>query len=63
MPDRVFITTDDLEHAVRINAQLEAAGFETSMTSSLDDVRHAIQLREPDCIILTGGLMMNPRST
>ena len=56
MPDRALLTTDDLEHAVRLNAQLEAAGFETTLTSSLDDVRHAVQRRNPDCIILTGGL-------
>ena len=56
MADRVLITTDDLEQAVRLNAQLEAAGFETTMTSSLDDVRHAVQRRDPDCIIITGGL-------
>jgi len=56
MADRVLITTDDLEHAVRINAQLETAGFETTLTSSQDDVRHAVQRRDPDCIILTGGL-------
>jgi DNA-binding NtrC family response regulator len=56
MADRVLVTTDDLEHAVRINAQLEAAGFETTLTSSLDDVRHAVQRRDPDCIILSGGL-------
>ncbi len=56
MADRILLTTDDLEHAVRVNAQLEAAGFETTLTSSLDDVRHAVQRRDPDCIILTGGL-------
>jgi len=36
MPDRILVTTDDLEHAVRINAQLEAAGFDTAMVSSFD---------------------------
>ena len=56
MPDRALLTTDDLEHAVRLNAQLEAAGFETTLTSSLDDVRHAVQRRNPDIIIITGGL-------
>jgi DNA-binding NtrC family response regulator len=56
MADRILVTTDDLEHAVRINAALEVAGFETTLTSSLDDVRHAVQRRDPDCIILTGGL-------
>ncbi len=63
MADRVLITTDDLEHAVRVNAALEQAGFDTAMVSSLDDVRQAVRgrepgagSREPDAIILTGGL-------
>src|SRR2546427_12404292 len=63
MADRVLITTDDLEHAVRVNAALEQAGFDTAMVSSLDDVRSAVRNREtgtgnrePDAIILTGGL-------
>ncbi len=60
MPDRVLITTDDLEHAVRINAALEQAGFNTAMVSSLDDVRQAVRgprrQPPPDAIILTGGL-------
>jgi DNA-binding NtrC family response regulator len=58
MADRVLITTDDLEQAVRVNAGLEAAGFNTALVSSFDDVRQAVRSREPppDCIILTGGL-------
>src|SRR5438874_6308310 len=63
MSDRVLITTDDLEQAVRVNAALEQAGFDTAMVSSLDDVRSAVRgrepgagSREPDAIILTGGL-------
>ena len=63
MADRVLITTDDLEAAVRVNAALEQAGFDTAMVSSLDDVRSAVRgrepgagSREPDAIILTGGL-------
>ncbi|HYU09244.1 MAG TPA: sigma-54 dependent transcriptional regulator [Gemmatimonadales bacterium] len=63
MPDRVLITTDDLEQAVRVNAALEQAGFDTAMVSSLDDVRQAVRgresgagSREPDAIVLTGGL-------
>jgi DNA-binding NtrC family response regulator len=56
MADRVLITTDDLEHAVRINAQLESGGFDTTLTSSFDEVRHAVQRRDPDCILITGGL-------
>jgi len=62
MADRILVTTDDLEHAVRINAGLEAAGFDTAMVSSFDDVRQAVRGRgvQPDCIILTGGLHESP---
>jgi DNA-binding NtrC family response regulator len=62
MPDRILVTTDDLEHAVRANAHLEAAGFDTAMVSSFDDVRQAVRGRglPPDCIILTGGLHETP---
>src|SRR5436853_1997097 len=58
MADRVLITTGDLEHAVRINAQLESAGFETALATSADEAREAIVRREPvpDCLVLTGGL-------
>ncbi|HKA59622.1 MAG TPA: sigma-54 dependent transcriptional regulator [Gemmatimonadales bacterium] len=56
MADRVLITTDDLEHAVRVNAALEQSGFDTAMVSSLDDVRSAVGRRAPDAIVLTGGL-------
>src|SRR5467141_212065 len=58
MADSVLITTDDLEHAVRINAQLETAGFHTALVSSFDDVRRAVGTgaATPDCIVLTGAL-------
>src|ERR1044072_2016016 len=77
MADRVLITTDDLEQAVRINASLEASGYDTATASSLDHVRSAgpappapapapspplgdapsaVRGREPDAIVLTGGL-------
>src|SRR5437773_12269289 len=66
MADRVLITTDDLEHAVRINAHLETAGFNTTLVSSFDDVRRAVggaggadgsdAAPAPDCIVRTGGL-------
>src|ERR1700752_550196 len=56
MADRVLITTDDLESAVRGNAGLETAGFGTAMVSSLDDVKQSVPGGQPDAIILTGGL-------
>src|SRR3989441_2602428 len=66
MADRVLITTDDLEHAVRINAHLETAGFHTTLVSSFDDVRRSVggaggvegsdAAPALDCIVLTGGL-------
>ena len=56
MADRVVVTADDLEHAVRINAQLEGAGYATAMMTSFDDVRDALSGREPDCLVVTGAL-------
>jgi DNA-binding NtrC family response regulator len=56
MPDRVLVTTGDLEHAVQVNAQLEAAGFDTAMITSFDDVREALRRRDPDCLVITGAL-------
>jgi DNA-binding NtrC family response regulator len=58
MPDRILVTTDDLEHAVRINPHLEAGGFHTTLASSFDDVQRVVGTGDaaPDCIVLTGGL-------
>src|SRR5690348_16657667 len=57
MPDRILVTTDDLEHAVRINAALEEAGFRTDLATSFDEARQAIRREPPpDCIVVTGGL-------
>jgi DNA-binding NtrC family response regulator len=56
MADRVLITTDDLEQAVQSNAALEALGCDTAMVSSFDDVVKELRRREPDCVVLTGGL-------
>ena len=56
MTDRIVITLDDLEHAVRANAQLEGAGFATTLTASLEEARAALKRYEPEAIILTGGL-------
>ncbi len=57
MPDRILITTDDLEHAVRINAGAEAAGFHTTLAATLDEARQALRRDPPpDCVVVTGGL-------
>src|SRR5437762_473910 len=56
MADRIVITQADLEHAVRANAQLEAAGFATTLTASLEEARSALKRYEPEAIVLTGGL-------
>src|SRR5438445_2173790 len=57
MADRTLVTTDDLEHAVRINAALEQAGFRTTLATSLDEARQAIRREPPpDCVVVTGGL-------
>src|SRR5216684_1312069 len=57
MPDRILITTDDLEHAVRINAGVEAAGFHTTLPHTLDEARQALRRDPPpDCVVVTGGL-------
>ena len=56
MADRILVTTDDLENAVRSNAGLEAAGFQTTL-ASLDEARQAVRRDPaPDCIVVTGGL-------
>ena len=56
MADRVLVTANDLEHAVRVNAALEAAGFATAMVTSFDDARDALAAHEPDCLVVTGAL-------
>ena len=57
MADRILVTTDDLEHAVRINAALEEAGFRTTLATSFDEARQAIRREPPpDCVVMTGGL-------
>jgi DNA-binding NtrC family response regulator len=56
MPERVLITMEDLEAAVRANAAFEGAQWRTTMVSALDDLRSAIRRADPDLILLTGGL-------
>ncbi|MGH7624473.1 MAG: sigma-54 interaction domain-containing protein [Gemmatimonadaceae bacterium] len=53
---KVLLTLTDVEPAVRLNAKLEAAGFETALVSPMDDVPTAIRREKPDVIVLTGGL-------
>ena len=47
MADRVLITMEDLESAVRANAAFEGAGFRTTMVSALDDLRSAVRRADP----------------
>src|SRR6185437_3989115 len=53
---KVLLTLADVEPAVRLNAKLEAAGFQTALVSPMDDVPTAIRREKPDVIVLTGGL-------
>jgi DNA-binding NtrC family response regulator len=58
MTDKVLLTADDLEHAVRTNAALEARGFETTMVTPTDNAP-AVMGRNgppPDCVVVTGAL-------
>jgi DNA-binding NtrC family response regulator len=56
MAQRVLITMEDLEPAVRANAAFESAGFQTTLVSALDDLRAAVRRADPDLLLLTGGL-------
>jgi DNA-binding NtrC family response regulator len=60
MSDKVLITMDDLETAVRVNAVLEAAGNETVMVSSLDDACGELRRSNPDVVVLSGALHERP---
>ena len=56
-PMRVLLTLSDLEPAVRLNAELEAQGIETSLVSPVDDVRTVLRRFGPDVVVLTGALL------
>ncbi|HEU5040676.1 MAG TPA: sigma 54-interacting transcriptional regulator, partial [Gemmatimonadales bacterium] len=56
MASRILITMDDLSTAVPLNAAFEAAGFRTTMFSSLDDARGTVRRESPDLVILTGAV-------
>jgi DNA-binding NtrC family response regulator len=60
MADRILITMEDLESAVRANAAFEAAGYRTTMVSALDDLPSAIRRADPDLLLLSGGLREPP---
>ena len=60
MASQILITMDDLETAVRANAALEAAGFSTSMVSSLDDAPGALRREHPELVVLTGAVYEPP---
>ena len=52
----VLITLADVEPAVRLNAQLEAANISTVMVSPLDDIRAEVRRAHPELIVLTGNV-------
>ena len=56
MAPRILITMDDLSTAVPLNAAFEAAGFSTTMFSSLDDARGTVRREGPELVILTGAV-------
>ena len=53
---KVLLTLADVEPAVRLNALLEGAGYQTALVSPMDDVPSAIRREKPDVIVLTGAL-------
>ncbi|MGV3708766.1 MAG: sigma 54-interacting transcriptional regulator [Gemmatimonas sp.] len=53
----VAILMTDVEPAVRLNAALEKAGFETVTISPMDDVRGMLRRTSPDVLVLTGALL------
>jgi DNA-binding NtrC family response regulator len=60
MPERILITMDDIETAVRLNAAFEGAGFNTSMVAAVDDYRAALRRDNPELVILTGAIHEPP---
>ncbi len=52
----VLITLNDVEPAVRLNAQLEADGIRTAVVSPLDDMRSALRREKPDIMVFSGDL-------
>jgi DNA-binding NtrC family response regulator len=60
MPEKILITMDDIEAAVRLNAAFEGAGFVTSMVAQVDDYRQSLKKQNPELVILTGALHESP---
>ena len=60
MSDRVLISMDDLETAVRANAAFEQAGFRTTLVAPTDDVVAVLRDSDPDVVVLTGALHDSP---
>ncbi len=56
MSERVLITMDDLEVAVRCNGAFEQAGFDTRLVSAVDNRRAILRKYPPDLAVLTGSL-------
>ncbi|HEV2642819.1 MAG TPA: sigma-54 dependent transcriptional regulator, partial [Candidatus Elarobacter sp.] len=52
----VLITLADVETAVRLNAQLEAAGTTTSLVSPLDNFAAEVRRAHPELIVVTGNI-------
>jgi DNA-binding NtrC family response regulator len=52
----VLITLNDVEPAVRINAELEGDGIRTTVVSPLDDMRSALRKEKPDVLVFSGDL-------
>ncbi|MDE3173441.1 MAG: sigma-54-dependent Fis family transcriptional regulator [Gemmatimonadota bacterium] len=52
----VLITLNDVEPAVRINAELEGDGIRTAVVSPLDDMRSALRKEKPDVLVFSGDL-------
>ena len=53
----VAILMSDVEPAVRLNAALEALGYDTVTISPMDDVRGDLRRASPDILVLTGALL------
>ena len=56
-PSVVAILMSDVEPAVRLNAALEAIGFQVVTISPMDDVRGDLRRAAPDLLVLTGALL------